>query len=122
MNTISTISPYKDKGQWVFDDEAAGLKREALVAGTDLIMDAIAQAFPGGFTLVFSHIPFPGATEVFEWVGEENSGNWYNWTAKDMKGWLCPALLKYFETAPKRIHLQIKDLQKPNPPYIEKGF
>jgi hypothetical protein len=25
-----------------------------------------------------------------------------------MEGWLCPALLKYFDKAPKKIYVQIK--------------
>jgi hypothetical protein len=25
-----------------------------------------------------------------------------------MEGWLCPALFKYFEEAPKRIYVQVK--------------
>lgn len=108
MNQISTIAPYVHNGQWVFDDEAAGLTKEALVSGTDEIMDEIAKQFPNGFILIFSGEPFPGASEVFEWVKEEDNGNWYLWTRNNMEGWLCPALFKYFEAAPKHIHLQVK--------------
>jgi hypothetical protein len=38
------------------------------------------------------------------WVAQEYGGNWYRWGAKNMDGWLCPALFKYFSEAPKKIY------------------
>jgi hypothetical protein len=32
-------------------------------------------------------------------------GNWYHINGKE--GWLCPALLKYFDTAPREIYAQL---------------
>lgn len=32
------------------------------------------------------------------------SGNTYYCEALDMEGWLCPALFKYFEEAPKNLY------------------
>ena len=61
-----------------------------------------------GFTLVFSAQPFPGFQAEFEWRREEFSGNWYYCRALKMEGWLCPALLKYFDCAPKRIYAQFR--------------
>ena len=33
-------------------------------------------------------------------------GNWYYLPSYDMEGWLCPALMKYFESAPARIFIK----------------
>jgi hypothetical protein len=69
----------------------------------DDILDVIAEDRKQ-ITLVFSETPFPGHDLVLEWVGEENGGNWYRAPKLGMLGWLCPALLKYFERAPERIY------------------
>jgi len=29
-----------------------------------------------------------------------------------MEGWLCPALLKYFPTAPRQIYVQVEELKR----------
>ena len=61
-----------------------------------------------GFTLLFSADPFPGHQAKFEWRPSELSGNWYYSPDLDAEGWLCPALFKYFESAPKAIYAQFK--------------
>ena len=38
-----------------------------------------------------------------EWAREEVGGNVYAWRERDLEGWLCPALLRYFPEAPERI-------------------
>ena len=40
------------------------------------------------------------------WKREEHNGNWYYSEALGMEGWLCPVLLKYFESAPPRIYVK----------------
>ena len=62
-----------------------------------------------GFTLLFSSSPFPGYQLELEWVEKELGGNWYKSEALGMGGWLCPALIKYFNEAPERIYAQFKD-------------
>nr|WP_323697113.1 DUF6717 family protein [Thiorhodovibrio litoralis] len=44
------------------------------------------------------------------WQRKEYDGNWYRSDTLDMEGWLCPALFKYFDKAPKRIFVQVKAL------------
>ncbi|MGI8907476.1 MAG: DUF6717 family protein [Candidatus Sumerlaeaceae bacterium] len=41
---------------------------------------------------------------------EETGGNWYEWADHQMKGWLCPALFKYFDAAPKTIYVRAERL------------
>jgi len=109
MNALSIISPYKLEGVWVFDDAAVGLLREPFISGADNILDVLAENIPdsaSGFKLIFSASPFPGYTARFVWTRSEYEGNWYRWPERGMEGWLCPALLKYFESPPKVIFVQ----------------
>ena len=111
MNTLIAIYPYKHRGLWVFDDEKAGLVQEPFVSGADQIIDAMTKNIPGaeeGFRLMFSAGPFPGQTAEFDWCREELGGNWYYNPELDMEGWLCPALFKYFEEAPKKLYAKIE--------------
>ncbi len=107
MNVISVLFPYKVEGQWVFDDPTAGLVREAFVAGIDTMLDRATAHIPNaeaGFKLLFSPNPFPGYALKLEWRREEYGGNWYWCDQFGMEGWLCPALFKYFPTAPKELY------------------
>jgi uncharacterized protein DUF6717 len=60
-----------------------------------------------GFLLVFSADQFPGAEMELTWLRQEMGGNVYLWEGQE--AWLCPALFKYFETAPPRIFAQIRE-------------
>jgi hypothetical protein len=110
-NSILLIHPYKHQGQWVFDDERVGLVREPFVSGADEIVDLLVANLPNaaaGFTLLFAATPFPGYQQRFSWRREEFGGNWYFSDAYQKEGWLCPALFKYFEQAPKELYAQAK--------------
>jgi hypothetical protein len=107
MNSIQVIAPYKYEGLWVFDDPATGLVREPFVAGIDTMMEMLVANIPNadkGFRLLFSAIPFPGHTVKLEWRREEAGGNWYYSPQFGMEGWLCPALFKYFDQAPRELY------------------
>lgn len=132
-NTLNVIHPYLDKATWVFDDPERGLKKEALVAGIPTIIEVATKAAgivnpQAGFTTIFSDIPFPGYVmslvksehqgpdksclpATHNEVGPANiQGTWYEYTAPGgyiLEGWLCPALLKYFETPPEVIYIQL---------------
>jgi hypothetical protein len=110
-NSISVIHPYLDEGEWCFDDPSVGLEREPFVAGMDMIIDRAVMEMDdpgGGFTLLFSDSPFPSATPL-KWIEEESGGNWYECAEYGLSGWCCPALLKYFDSAPKEIYFQAKE-------------
>ena len=111
MNQIFTIRPYLWEGVWVFDDAAVGLVREALVYGMpELIRMATAEAGienpERGFVALFSRDPFPGATIELSWVREEMNGNIYVWRGQE--GWLCPALLRYFDPPPRKLFIEVR--------------
>ena len=115
MNELRVIHPYKHSGTWVFDDERVGLAQEPFVLGADTVIEHMVASIPGaeeGFTLVFSDKPFPQYQLEFEWRCEEFEGNWYYSEHLDMEGWLCPALFRYFESAPSRIYASFQAISK----------
>jgi hypothetical protein len=110
-NALHVISPYRWQDTWVFDDDSVGLLREPFVFGIPEMIDRMVAGIPGaerGFRLLFSAAPFPGFQAELEWVREEMEGNWYRWSGTSMEGWLCPALYRYFEKAPKRIYVRVE--------------
>lgn len=109
MNAINLICPYRYEGMWVFDDPRVGLDKEPFVSGADILIDRLVADIPHperGFRLLFSSTPFPGYTARLEWRREEMGGNWYYSPDYQMEGWLCPALFRYFEAAPKEIYVR----------------
>jgi hypothetical protein len=111
VNTINVIAPYKYLGMWVFDDARVELAQEPFVSGADVIIDRAVANIPdaqSGFLLLFSASPFPGHTLRLEWRRTDADGNWYHSPEFDLEGWLCPALFRYFEQAPKAIYVQVK--------------
>src|SRR5436309_8993747 len=111
VNALLVIFPYKYQGTWVFDDQAVGLFREPFIAGIDTMIDKAVAGIPNadrGFRAVFSASPFPGADLKLEWRRGESGGNWYYSDRFMMEGWVCPALLKYFPTAPREIYVKVE--------------
>jgi len=114
VNAINVFYPYKYEGMWVFDDENVGLDKEPFVEGADTMIDhALAKKDlhnpEAGFRLIFSSGEFPRYDVRFDWLREGNGGNWYGSEEFQMEGWLCPALLKYFDEAPKHIYARFEE-------------
>lgn len=115
-NSLRIIYPYLDAHDtWVFDDKAVGLVREPFVQGIPEMIyhftDSAQIVNPGaGFALLFSASNFPGAQAELSLESEEYGGNWY--TCLDFRGWLCPALFKYFPAAPPRLFIQCKPIER----------
>ena len=108
-NQLYIIVPYRYHGTWVFDDQAVGLEREPFVTGVPEMIDELVRDIPradAGFRLIFSDRPFPGFQKELTWVREEYEGHWYRSDAPPIEGWLCPALLKYFDQAPRNIYVK----------------
>lgn len=110
-NTMMILHPYKHQGDWMFDDDRHGLVGEPFVAGMGEIIDRFVRDIPRaqeGFRLTFSMYAFPGAQEQLMRVrpGDHGEGNWYRWDREGLEGWLCPALLHYFEQAPAKIYVR----------------
>jgi len=108
-NALLVIAPYWFEGIWVFDDPKVGLEREPFVMGVPEMIDDLVKNIPSarkGFRLLFSSAPFPGFQLELTRVREEMGGHWYRTAEPSREGWLCPALFKYFTTAPDRIYVR----------------
>ena len=113
-NAMMVIYPYREQYTWVFDDERAGLVREPFVQGVPEMINVLVADIPNadqGFRLLFSANPFPGYQAEMLWLKQEYGGNWYRWEAKNLEGWLCPALLKYFPEAPPKFYCKAEKMQ-----------
>lgn len=111
QNSIFVIKPYRYNDMWVFDDPSRGLSKEPFVAGADRMIDRATSGIRNaeqGFVLIVSAGDFPDAQIVLEWVRPEGDGNVYRWAEAEMEGWLCPALLKFFDTPPDRLYIEVR--------------
>lgn len=106
-NSIFTIFPYKEQGQWMFDDEQKGLYKEAFVAGADDLLDKLCEGAEK-CTAMFSSSSFPDHQISMILQHSDEEGSDYYCEKFDHNLWLCPALFKYFPTAPRAIFLKIK--------------
>lgn len=108
-NALLVIAPYRHAGTWVFDDPKTGLVREPFVAGVPEMIDVLVQDIPGatnGFRLLFSARPFPGYQKKLTWLRGDMGGNYYRMEEPVMEGWICPAMFRYYEVAPKELYVK----------------
>ena len=109
-NSIMLLRPYAIGPNWAFDDPAAGLKREALIAGVPEILNELSKSIPNaraGFLLTFSAEPFPTAQLQLTLVRPDNGGAWYRTDTPGfpvLEGWLCPSIFKYFPAPPEHLY------------------
>jgi len=109
------IAPYWWQGTWVFDDPERGLTREPFVSGVPEMIDQLVADITDarkGFRLLFSASPFPGYQKEFHWERHEFGGNWYHCDNPPLEGWLCPALFKYFDEAPRKLYARAEPLKR----------
>jgi hypothetical protein len=114
-NAMLVIQPYWFSGTWVFDDESTGLLREPFVSGVPAMIDRLVEVakIPNaqkGFRLLFSASPFPGQHGSYVRTRSESGGTWYRDESTGAEGWLCPALFKYFDTAPPTLYARAERL------------
>ena len=113
MNSILIIQPYRHAGTWVFDDPATGLVKEPFVSGIPEMINQLVVEIPNaesGFRLLFAPTPFPGWQAKLEFRRSEYEGSWYYSPQYESEGWLCPALFKYFPSAPPEIYVKAEAL------------
>jgi len=110
QNAVFSIRPYRWQNMWVFDDERVGLVKEPFVMGIPEIIDkAVAHLLnpDAGFTVLFNNTGLPSADVVLAKLNTDSGGTWYEQEATGLKGWLCPALFKYYPEAPERLYIKI---------------
>ncbi len=109
QNSILVIAPYRYEGTWVFDDDRFGLVREPFVGGVPEMIDHLVSDITNadnGFRLTFSARPFPDFEKKLTWVRGDSVGNYYKLDDPPMEGWICPALLKYYDKPPQEIYVK----------------
>jgi hypothetical protein len=108
-NALIVIAPYRHAGTWVFDDPKAGLVREPFVAGVPEMIDVLVRDIAdatNGFRLLFSAQPFPGYQKKLTWLRGDMGGNYYKMDDPPMEGWICPAMFRYYQTAPRELYVR----------------
>lgn len=110
-NQMHIIAPYwlESAATWVFDDQRTGLVQEPFVFGIPEMIDDLVRGIRNarrGFRLLFSASRFPGYQRKLTWIREEAGGNWYRMNNPRADGWLCPALFKYFDKAPRELYVK----------------
>jgi hypothetical protein len=113
-NVIHVIHPYRHASTWVFDDPRVGLHQEPFVSGIPAMIDRLVEEIPAastGFRLLFSSEPFPGYQVELVNLRPEYGGTWYRWEERNAEGWLCPALYKYFSSAPAKLYAKAEPTQ-----------
>lgn len=111
MNQINQIEIYRTASGWSFDDPSVGLVAEPFVCGIPEIIDVFSGK-ADRVTATFSKEWFPSYEFILYLKREENGGGWYLAEVIDKEGWLCPAVLRYFETLPETIYVRIQPLTK----------
>jgi hypothetical protein len=113
-NILIVIEPYWHQSTWVFDDESVGLDKEPFVKGVPEMIDYLVKDIANarsGFRLLFSSVPFPSYQLELTRVKEEYGGYWYRAKDESAEGWFCPALFRYFETAPETIYVKAESIR-----------
>lgn len=114
-NQVNVIHPYRTKGGiWCFDDEEVGLQAEPFVGTVNKMIDIFAEGKSPIVVYISKDIipHFSGhlvMLDVFEQQHAELEGEgWYYLDGTNLIGWLCPALLKYFEGYPDDIYFKVE--------------
>ncbi len=107
-NCIFMIEPKRSPaGIWAFTDPAVNLVNEPFVGETNEILDFYAEG-KSEMTLLFSAVPFPSHQIMFEKVPDGGGlGATYYDAVTKTRGWLCPALFKYFDVAPDYLFVKV---------------
>lgn len=113
MNVINIIYPTKIGNTWVFTDKEKELHLEPFIGGTNSVIDKmigeVLDSPEQPFQLIFSENPFPAWNYKVSYLkADEFSGNWYEFMEQPF--WLCNALMKYFNQAPKEIYVKVEPL------------
>ena len=72
-------------------------------------IDVLVRDIPGatnGFRLLFSAQPFPGHQKKLTWLRGDMGGNYYKMEVPPMEGWICPAMFRYYKTAPQELYVK----------------
>ena len=107
QNALKFLTLYKEGDIWMFDDEFLGIKREVFVpSASDVITELVRKRFTCDRTknvqiIIGEKVELPDA-EIHH--VPEQPDNTYEYKGKEL--WLCPVLLRFFNTPPKTIQVK----------------
>lgn len=110
-NALMSIKIYRYCDTWAFTDLNRDLKDEPFVCGMPEIIDYFIENFsdPAKEThrIIFAAQNFPYSHGKLIKGEMELGGAWYSYK-NSMKGWLCPATLKFFKEHPDELYLKFE--------------
>lgn len=106
-NTLYLVQVRRLHDTWVFSDEKVGLVDEPFVSGFPEIINVYVPHDVKTFNLTFSDYPFPAYTTVVQRQEQQYDGWWYLNQQSGLRGWLCPALYKYYSTPPLNVYVRV---------------
>lgn len=119
-NALFSLSAYRKNDMWMFDDESRDIKEEPFVAGADIMFDLMSgrsiDTSVNTCNVVFGETPIPDH-EVHVRLDGNDGHNGHYYVVKDFKDypdvetfrfWLCPALLAFFDEAPRNIYVKVQ--------------
>ena len=65
-----------------------------------------------GFRLLFSANPFPGYRRSSAWLRGDSGGNIYRLDQPPLEGWICPAMFRYYKSAPKALYVRAEPARR----------
>jgi hypothetical protein len=105
-NQVNVLYPYRTKyGVWCFDDKELEIVAEPFVGSINTMIDHFAQGREEVITYI-SHSPIPEASGHL--IKTEEGNGWYELEGMNIKGWLCPCMLNYFEGYVDDIYFKIE--------------
>jgi hypothetical protein len=110
-NEINILHPYQMDGAWIFDDPEIDIHGQPIICGIPGVINKVMKGATR-FTVHISQAPFQNYNTVLVKLKDSDEG-WYKFINTDIKGWLCPAFLKYFPDYPDEIYLRIEHYSDP---------
>lgn len=109
-NEVNILYPTRSRyGVWAFTDLSVGLYEEPFVGEINDMIDMFTDGRDQCIVYI-SHSPLPNANGHLLRLKEESDG-WYELEGKGISGWLCPAVLKYFQGYPDDIYFKIEEVK-----------
>ena len=109
--TTFNITAVKAGETWRFDDARVGLFAEPFIDATNRVIDARLPKGASECTVEFSNENFPGA-EHFRVLSSDADGSYYYDDDLGCEFFLCPALFRYFASAPWSLYAKITPLKR----------
>lgn len=106
-NTLYLLTLRRFSGTWVFSDPNTGLVNEPFVSGVPELINNYVPQNVNSFDLTVGESPFPSYTTLLQRQEEQYGGWWYVDTTTELRGWLCPALYKYYSTPPLKLYVKL---------------